>query len=583
MKTTRIMRALSKLTRIAAAVALLATAGVLCTSPTVHARQDASVEAIVRNVMIGEFAMQSGDPLLAWKHFMLAAQKTRDPLAASRALDAAEATDNEKAAEQALALWTQLDPDNSRVRLTKTEEAFATGNFEEAQKLARSIIDEADNIWAALEALSGFEEITSEKTKFYETFRDLTADNQDDPRVQLLLSSLAGKAKMRPQAAEHAVRAMDLAPSNPHVLMQGVDAQFANDPKGASARLKKFLSQHPDNFEVRLVYAKSLMKLGDKAGLDKELTALESPRRDNARSMLILGMIAEEGRLYDRAERLYKRYLYVLAKTDKPGDLIADTAYVRLGMVKLAQGHRELAVEWLHRVQAGDKYEASHIKEAEILAEIGRIDEACTALKSIRTENKARATALNTACADLLLKAGRASEAVDALVEIVKTGPENIELTYRAAMLAEQNNRFDAARELLEFFVAKWPENPNGHNSLGYLMLIHDGDMREAEHHIMRAVQLSGGNDPFITDSLGWLRYLQGKTEEAETLLRRAQDARPSDTEVTLHLAEVLYVRGKTHEAEGFVRGILASEPNNKKAKSLLENRGPAKPPASGK
>ena len=43
---------------------------------------------------------------------------------------------------------------------------------------------------------------------------------------------------------------------------------------------------------------------------------------------------------------------------------------------------------------------------------------------------------------------------------------------------------------------------------------------------IRRALELSPG-DPFITDSLGWVEFRLGNTEEALRLLRRAYAARP--------------------------------------------------------
>ena len=92
-----------------------------------------------------------------------------------------------------------------------------------------------------------------------------------------------------------------------------------------------------------------------------------------------------------------------------------------------------------------------------------------------------------------------------------------------------------------------------------------------------KAMELSGGKDAAITDSLGWLRYRQGRLEEAEKLVRKAQNAMPADTEIALHLAEILYVVGKTVEADSYIASVLEGEPNNTKAKELRHHRGPAK------
>ena len=95
--------------------------------------------------------------------------------------------------------------------------------------------------------------------------------------------------------------------------------------------------------------------------------------------------------------------------------------------------------------------------------------------------------------------------------------------------------------------------------------------------YLNKAMELSGGKDAAITDSLGWLRYRQGRLEEAESLVRKAQSAMPADTEIALHLAEILYVVGKTAEADSYIASVLEGEPNNTKAKELRHHRGPAK------
>mgnify|MGYP002228685711 CR=1 FL=1 len=81
--------------------------------------------------------------------------------------------------------------------------------------------------------------------------------------------------------------------------------------------------------------------------------------------MMLLGMIAEEAHLYERAELYYKRYLVLLSKAEKTA-LLPDTAYVRLGMVKLAQGDRQAAIEWLGRVKAAINTRLRRIKQAEL-------------------------------------------------------------------------------------------------------------------------------------------------------------------------------------------------------------------------
>lgn len=538
-----------------------------------RAAQDADT---IRNLLVGEFALQNGDAELAWKAFLTVAQKSRSAEAAGRAFDIAEQADNEKAADQALQIWTDLDPDNRQVRLGRTEQLFSEGKYEEAGALVMGLIQAAGDPVGALNELSEMQRLAPEKDQFYRTFVKIAEEFKEDPRAQLVLSELAARARMTPEAAMHASAAMDLAPDSPHVVMKGIDAEFQDNPKKATQRLQTFLQRHPDSFELRLAYAKSLLRSGDSKTLETQLKKLEQVSRDDAHGMMLLGMIAEEGHLYERAELYYKRYLVLLSKTEKT-TLLPDTAYVRLGMVKLAQGQKKAAIDWLERVNGGDRYEAARIKLAELLAEGGSVGKACKVLRNIRTQDPKRKMSLDIACAELYLKTDQINQAIDVLIEALSSGPKNSELLYKTAIMATQQDRFADAEKLFERFIEENPDNPNGWNSLGFLWADRAIKLDKAELYLQKAMELSKGQDAYILDSIGWLRYRQGRLEEAEKLVRKAQYQQPSDTEIALHLAEILYVIGKSVEADSYIASVLEGEPNNAKAKELRSHRGPAK------
>ena len=68
--------------------------------------------------------------------------------------------------------------------------------------------------------------------------------------------------------------------------------------------------------------------------------------------------------------------------------------------------------------------------------------------------------------------------------------------------------------------------------------------------------------DPFITDSLAWVKFRQGNLDEALKLLESAYASRP-DVEIAAHLGEVLWVKGDRERAQKIWRQGLASSPDN--------------------
>jgi Flp pilus assembly protein TadD len=62
-----------------------------------------------------------------------------------------------------------------------------------------------------------------------------------------------------------------------------------------------------------------------------------------------------------------------------------------------------------------------------------------------------------------------------------------------------------------------------------------------------------------VADTLGWLLYLKGDLERAETLVQEALRRLPSNAQVRFHLGMVYARRGKTAEARRELEEALKS------------------------
>lgn len=134
------------------------------------AQKAAQDSDIIRSLLVGEFAVQSGDSELAWKAFLNAAQKGRSAEAAGRAFDIAQEADNEEAANEALKIWTGLDPNNRQIRLTKAEELFSQGKYDEAGELVKGLVQAARDPAGALDELGAMQLKAPAKDLFYHAF-----------------------------------------------------------------------------------------------------------------------------------------------------------------------------------------------------------------------------------------------------------------------------------------------------------------------------------------------------------------------------------------------------------------------------
>jgi tetratricopeptide (TPR) repeat protein len=125
--------------------------------------------------------------------------------------------------------------------------------------------------------------------------------------------------------------------------------------------------------------------------------------------------------------------------------------------------------------------------------------------------------------------------------------PDDSDLLYEQAMMAEKLDRLDEMERLLRRVIELKPDNAHAHNALGYSLADRSQRLPEARELIQRALELSPG-DPFITDSLGWVEYRWATCPKALRLLRQAYASRP-DVEIGAHLGEVLWAMGQRDEA----------------------------------
>jgi tetratricopeptide (TPR) repeat protein len=139
-----------------------------------------------------------------------------------------------------------------------------------------------------------------------------------------------------------------------------------------------------------------------------------------------------------------------------------------------------------------------------------------------------------------------------------KPGLREAEVAYYSAVMAAGMDRAEVAESMYRFVLSLDAEHAMAANNLGYALLERGGDRDEAARLIERAY-VNAPDNPHVLDSLGWLRYKQGRlTDEdgalglgAITLIRRAIDSDAGDPspEVLSHLGDALWRAGRRDEA----------------------------------
>ncbi len=151
--------------------------------------------------------------------------------------------------------------------------------------------------------------------------------------------------------------------------------------------------------------------------------------------------------------------------------------------------------------------------------------------------------------------------------------PQNSDLLYARAMLAEKLDMLDVLEQDLREILSKEPNNADALNALGYTLADRTDRHEEALELIKRAYELRP-NDHYVVDSMGWVMYRLGRYDEALKFLRRALELK-NDPEVAAHLGEVLWVMGDKKAAREIWNTALESTPDDKRLLDVIKRFSP--------
>src|SRR5690606_24161735 len=224
-----------------------------------------------------------------------------------------------------------------------------------------------------------------------------------------------------------------------------------------------------------------------------------------------------------------------------------DTVTLYLGQIAEEQKRYAEALDWYEDIIAGEHYLTAKTRQAGVLAKQGDIAGARKFLQQIKVPSNQQRVQLILAEAHLLRDAGQYQEAFGVLSRGLEKLPNDPDLLYDQAMIAEKLNRLDVLESSLRKLIRLRPDHPHAYNALGYSFADRNMRLAEARKLIEKAHELAP-DDAFILDSMGWVLFRQGDHEQAEQYLRRAHMLRP-DPEIAAHLGEVLWVAGRHDEA----------------------------------
>jgi tetratricopeptide (TPR) repeat protein len=516
--------------------------------------------------LLAEIAGQRGNATLAAQAYADLARKTRDPRVAERATQIAVEARMPEAAIESAKVWADAAPDSTRALGAAASLLVNANRVGEAQPyLERILALSGDNRGDGFMQLNRLLANNPDKGASLRAIQSLAEPYPALAQARFAVAAAASNAGQDELAIKEIRAASQLKPDWELAALFEAQLLQKTSNTAAAERLAQYLKTYPKSREVRLAYARTLVadKRYPDARVEFERLVKEYP--DNIDVVFSIALLSMQLEDWPVAETNLKRLLD-LGYRDR------NAVRYYLGQVAEEQKRFPEALKWYSEITRGEQFMPAQIRSAQVISKQGDLAGARKYLQQVNAQSNEQRVQLILAEAQLLRDAKQEKEAFGIVDQALDKLPNNPDLLYDHAMLAEKIDRVDVLESSLRKLIRIKPDHAHAYNALGYTLADRNQRLDEARDLIDKALKLSP-DDAFIMDSMGWVLYRQGKTEEGLKYLQRAYSLRP-DAEIAAHLGEVLWVLGRRDDARKVWDEALKKTPDNETLTKTVQRLG---------
>ena len=524
---------------------------------------------IMYSVMAAEISLQRGLVGPAYRTYIELARSTRDPRFAQRATEIAFNARVPQQALDAARLWSDIAPGSPAARQVLSTLLVLNGRWSEARPLLAQQLSgvpanhRAESILQLQQQMSR----TSDPAGAAALLQDLTRDDARLPETQLAIARAQEIAGDMPAALAALDEALRLRPDFEPAALMAAELRAESEPDKAVAGLRRFLDKSPRSVSGHITLARLYLMRNDMPAARQEFETLRKVAPNDPRVPLALGLTSLQARDFGEAEQYLKEYLQLAEKVPTANP---DIAFQYLAQIAEERKDYPGAIQWLERIEDSRLAPAAAAKRAQLLARMGKLDDAQAIFGDMLSDaedipdpaqRSQRMMAIRQAEIATLMETKSYDRARKLLDERITAEPENADWIYELAMLDERQKRYDTMEQGLRRVIALQPEQKQGYNALGYSLADRNVRLPEARKLLERASEL-GPDDPYIMDSLAWVKFRMGELQPAAELLKNAY-AKAPEAEIGAHLGEVLWQLGERDEARKTWTEAAKIEPEN--------------------
>lgn len=519
------------------------------------------------DLLLAELAGQRQQPALALQRYQRQVQQAHSPLVAERAFQIAEYMDERGAALASALTWVRLAPDSAEAHRAAALELAKTGQFTQAlEHTSQSITLDPDSE-------SHFDFIAYTATHAAPAMRAALLDEfeqllrQHPQRNELRLGQAILLQEEHPEQALSLLQHMPGESSIPALALQARLLQQLDQPEQSLIVQQQLLEQQPDNNLIRLNYARQLISMNRlEEARDQFLLLLQSePDNDDFR----LGLAY----LYMDLEAWQEALVYLQELLLR--DNYVDTALYNSGRCLEALEQPQQALEAYQAIASGEYFLAARQQQGNLLLQMNQPAQFTRLFADARQAAPDEQSTLLQIEVEVLSRNQHQEQAWLRIGQAIMQFPDNPNLLYTRAMLAEQRDDLAQLETDLRQILRDDPEHAMAMNALGYTLADRTSRLDEALQ-LIRAAHKLQPDDAATLDSLGWVHYKLGQPKNALPWLEQAYAAYP-DPEVAAHLGEALWALGEKRKARKLWREALDKSPGHEILLETIKRLDPRK------
>jgi len=518
---------------------------------------------ILFEFLLGDVAMQRGRPQLAAQAYLDLAKKTRDPRIARHAAQLAFKSHKIDISLQAFALWQDLEPSSALAKQMLISLLLSGGKLQEAKPHIESLLALAPKRAASVFVLMNtLLPRVQDKAAALNWLSDIARPYPKLAEAHWAVAQIASLAGDKKLALNEIQQAVSLRPEWGAALEFEAQLLMSSEPQRGLAMLQEFLKTYQDNKEVRLYYARALLKNKQYSESRAQFQQLLATNPDNVELAFAIALISLQMGELDRAET-------ELQETLQKGKKDADTVHYYLAQLNEAKQDNVTALSQYRQVIKGGYEYAARLREAYLLNKAGELNKARDALGRAPLKNDQQRVTVKLIEAQMLRDAKQYKASYRVLLGTLQEFPNSPKLLFETAMIEDRLGKSKSFEKTLRKLLRIDPNHAHAYNALGYSLLDRNVRLEEGMSLVKKAYALEP-DDVAITDSMGWGYYRLGKLDESVAFLRRAYNSNP-DPEIAAHLGEALWAQGHKDEAKLLLQNILKIHPDDRILRALIK------------